>query len=246
MVPHVTSEPELEHSGLRLHAPALPLMATLGGICDPPPIQVHLPKLKFMQKTGGEGALGRTAVGASPEEHPKPSKPARHEHNQHLLSTDSIRPVQHWTSERCSPPWSRQGGRWVNGSSSHRVAVLELPCLGRSGKAPRRRCPSRNHLTKGRLRDQHPSGRELPSEKMSLRSQKTKVLRQRSLCFGSEGIILRALALPKHQEVFAAPFVLGWGEEGQGCGRSLTRNLRATPDPMGMSPPTFGRGLGPE
>lgn len=191
--------------------PALPLTATLGGICDPPPSQVHLPKLKFMQKTGGEGALGRTAVGASPEEHPKPSKPARHEHNKHLLSTNSIRPVQRWTSERYSPPWSRRGGRWVNGSSSHRVAVLELPCLGRSGKAPRRRCPSRNHLTKGRRGDQHPSGRERLSEKTGLRSQKAKVLRQSSLCFGSKGIIPRGLALPKHQEVYAGSLCPGLG-----------------------------------
>lgn len=43
-----------------------------------------------------------------------------------------------------------------------------------------------------------------------------------------------------------SPFVLGWGEEGQGCSRRLTRNLRTTPGPMGMRPPTFGWGLDPE
>lgn len=90
----------------------------------PPPIQVHLLKLKFVQKAGGEGALGLTwdpgpycfrrfseviqTLYAS-------QALTQHAFIERQLNTAC---VKHWTIKIYSPPPpSSEGDGWVNGSS---------------------------------------------------------------------------------------------------------------------------------
>lgn len=61
---------------------------------------------------------------------------------------------------------------------------------------------------KGRLRDQHPSVKELIRKK-GLRSRKSQVMGQRSVYFWSKGTILRGLALREDWPVSSIAFVLG-------------------------------------
>lgn len=112
--------------GLSLHAPSPSSDGHWEESVAPTPIQVHLPKLKFVQKAGGEGALGRAAEGDSPEEYPKPSA------SQAITQRQLLRPVQHWAL-RDTHPWGSRGGRWVSDPSQGGSAGAALPGAVREG-----------------------------------------------------------------------------------------------------------------
>lgn len=92
--------------------------------------------------------------------------------------------------------------------------------------------------------------REAALKRTGLRSQKSKVMGQRPLYSWSKGTILRALVF---QEDETAPHphrplsqVGGRVGREKGAAGFCPRTLSIMPGPMGVCPPSFGWGLGPE
>lgn len=102
-----------------------------------------------------------------------------------------------------------------------------MRCLGRSGKAPRRRCPSRNHLTKGRLRNQHPSTKELLSEKWGSEARSQRLWGKGNSTFGTRE------QSPGGWLYSSMPFVSG---EGGRCSRGPTEDSQHQARLLGLAP----------